>query len=440
MTYKQTIDYLFSQLPMYQRQGSSAMKKNLDNITALCENFNNPQENFPSIHIAGTNGKGTTSHILSSLLQQEGLTVGLYTSPHYKDFRERIKINSAYISEDDVIQFTKLVKDTIKDLSPSFFEITVAMAFHYFAQQDVDVAIIETGLGGRLDSTNIIKPRLSVITNIGYDHMNMLGDTLVEIAGEKAGIIKENTPVIIGERQEDIKHVFVNTAIARNALLSFAEDRCKVSLINTKLGLSSYEISINDNCNVQVNVALNGPFQKHNIQTAIASYISFLDSTEKESPKQQKVKRTSHQKLIDKIAEGLTRIIDNTNYQGRWQIQSTEPLVILDSAHNVDGINYITNELKKLNKPLHLVLGFVKDKNWQQLLSKFPSDSKYYFCTPQIPRGLPTSEFEPYVLDQNLDARFFNSVSEAKLKAIKSADKGDCVFIGGSTFVVAEAM
>ncbi len=426
MTYNQTLDYLFSQLPMYQRQGSSAMKKTLDNIIYLCEKLHNPQNQFPSIHIAGTNGKGTTSHILSSLLQQEGLRVGLYTSPHYKDFRERIKINEKYIAEQDVISFTQYVKESIQDISPSFFEITVAMAFDYFCKQQVDIAIIETGLGGRLDSTNIILPKLSVITNIGYDHMNMLGDTLIEIAGEKAGIIKASTPIIIGERQQMVQDVFMNVAKEKNAPLLYAEDICTAALLYTSDGLSTYEISISNNINFKVSTPLNGPFQIHNIRTALAAYLTFLNSKSELSE--------------EKISNGLTHILANTSYQGRWHIQSKEPLVILDSAHNIDGINYITTELKQLNKSLHLVLGFVKDKDWQSLLAKFPRDSKFYFCKPSIFRGLALSELKSYALQQELDARFFDSVVQAKATAIQSADEDDCVFIGGSTFVVAEAL
>lgn len=426
MTYKQTLDYLFSQLPMYQRQGASAMKKNLDNIVYLCEQLDNPHEKFPTIHIAGTNGKGTTSHILSSLLQQAGLKVGLYTSPHYKDFRERIKVNRDYIEEQDVIRFTEYLQDSIKEITPSFFEITVAMAFDYFHKQEVDVAVIETGLGGRLDSTNIIKPKLSVITNIGFDHMNMLGNTLAEIAGEKAGIIKENTAVIIGERQQVVQHVFERVANEKNSTLSYAEDLCKINLLDNTFSLSNYEVSLHKGINFEVSTPLKGPFQIHNITTAIAAYVSFMDS--------ESELNTKH------IIDGLRDIVVNTNYQGRWHIQSNEPLVILDSAHNIDGINYITQELEQMNKPLHLVLGFVKDKDWQKLLDKFPKNSTYYFCTPSIQRGLPTSEFKQYVLEQNLNAQFFDSVAEAKASAILTAKKEDCVFIGGSTFVVAEAL
>jgi len=426
MTYKQTLDYLFSQLPMYQRQGALAMKKNLYNIKYLCNELDNPEQKFPSIHIAGTNGKGTSSHILSSLLQQKGFTVGLYTSPHYKDFRERIKINAEYITEQKVIDFTKDIKDRIHDITPSFFEISVAMAFDYFAKQEVDIAIVETGLGGRLDSTNVILPKLSVITNIGYDHMNMLGDTLLEIAGEKAGIIKQTIPVVIGEYQESVQDVFMKTAKQKKSPLFFSRDICQVRLLATDSIQSTYHVTIYDELKFEVSIPLNGPFQTHNIQTAIASYVTFLGSKSRLDETQ--------------IAQGLTDIIKNTKYQGRWQIQSEEPLVILDSAHNIDGINYITKELDKLNKPLHLVLGFVRDKNWKELLAKFPKHSQYYFCTPRIPRGLPTSELQVFALDQKLEAKLFESVSEAKRTAIENAANDECVFIGGSTFVVAEAL
>ncbi len=426
MTYKQTIDYLFSQLPMYQRVGSTAMKKNLDNIRGLCGFLNNPQDRFPSIHIAGTNGKGTTAHVLSSLLQEHGYKVGLYTSPHYKDFRERIKINGEYILEEDVIGFTAYIKQSLKDLRPSFFEITVAMAFDYFSKQKVDVAIIETGLGGRLDSTNIITPELSVITNIGFDHMNMLGDTLVQIAGEKAGIIKKKKPVLIGEKQDDVKAVFESIAVQNQSELSYAEDHCVVEQVDKLEDQAFYQIKLAEAEAFSISTPIQGPFQIYNIRTAIAAYMKYT--------------KASSEKGEQIIQLALKNILANTKYIGRWHVIFSEPLVILDSAHNVDGIEYVGKELIQLNKTLHLVLGFVKDKNWQQLLHKFPPESNYYFCKPEIPRGLPIDQIKAYAEDIGLNANYYDSVSLAKEAAISSAEKTACVFIGGSTFVVAEAL
>ena len=411
---------------MYQRVGAVAMKKNLDNIQKLCAFLDNPQDSFPSIHIAGTNGKGTTAHILSSLLQEHGYKVGLYTSPHYKDFRERIKINGEYIPEKDVIAFTSFIKESVKDIHPSFFEISVAIAFDYFSKQHVDIAVIETGLGGRLDSTNIITPDLSVITNIGLDHMNMLGDTLKQIAGEKAGIIKEGIPVIIGEKQDEVKAVFQEVAERNKSQLTYAEDHCTVELEDKFDNHASYLIQLDTIPAFNVHTSLRGPFQHHNIRTAICAYNNYANP--------------SPDRLEEVIGSSLTNLSANTNYIGRWQVVSVEPTVVLDSAHNLDGIEYVCRELKQMNKALHLVLGFVKDKNWQELLDKFPSDSSFYFSKPDIVRGLPIDQIKSHAERIGLNARYFDSVNLAKEAAIGEAAKTDCVFIGGSTFVVAEAL
>ncbi len=401
MIYKDTLDYLFSQLPMYQRSGAAAYKEDIGNIIKACDILKDPHKKFKSIHIAGTNGKGSTAHMLASILQEAGLKTGLYTSPHLKDFRERIKINGKMISQNQVIEFVKKNKTEFEKINMSFFEYTVAMAFDYFAESQVDIAIIETGLGGRLDSTNIISPELSVITNIGYDHTNLLGSKLEQIAKEKAGIIKKNTPVVIGRKQEKI-----------------INDIFKITAYNKKSKIFFSEINNNISCD------LKGEYQNENINTTIKA-IEVLNWN------------------IDNknIYKGLKNVVKNTGLNGRWQIISKNPHIICDTGHNQDGIKNITKQLKKINfNKLHFIFGTVKDKNIIEIIKLLPKEAMYYFCAANIDRAFNASKLQEISLELNLQGNAYNSVKDAYNNAISNYKKDDLIFIGGSTFVVAEIL
>ena len=402
MTYQETVDWMFSQLPMYQRQGKAAFKKDLTNIIAFCDVLKNPEEKFVSIHVGGTNGKGSTSHIISSILQEAGYKVGLYTSPHLKNFTERIRINGEEIPEKYVADF--ITKNTLflKKQQLSFFEMTVGLAFDYFASQKVDIAIVEVGLGGRLDSTNIISPEVSVITNIGYDHTQFLGDTLPEIAFEKAGIIKKNTPIVIGEKQKEVADVFFKKALEMDATISFASDK-------------KYDVETD----------LLGAYQKKNGTTAIHAIKALKGFTVSDN----------------QLHKGLLNVVKNTNLKGRWQILQVAPRVICDTAHNKEGLHYVMHQLASLPaKKLHIVLGVVTDKKLEEILPLFPEDASYYFCKPNIPRGLDEQELQSKASHFGLLVSTYNSVNEAYLAAISNAEKEDVVFVGGSTFVVGEVV
>ena len=402
MTYKKTIDWMFSQLPMYQRQGKAAFKKDLTNIIDFCNTLENPQYKFKSIHVGGTNGKGSTSHILSSVLQEAGYTVGLYTSPHLKNLTERIRINGEEVSQPFVVDFISKHKNFLESKQLSFFEMTVGMAFEYFATQRVDIAIIEVGLGGRLDSTNIINPEVSVITNIGYDHTQFLGDTLKEIAFEKAGIIKNNTPVVIGEDQDEVMDVFLKKASEMNADIHFSSDK-------------KHEYTTD----------LLGSYQRKNIKTALQTLEVLKGFTI----------------LKTHIREGLLNVVKNTNFKGRWQILKEIPKVICDTAHNKEGLQIVLDQLANQSfKNLHIVLGVVNDKKLEELLPLFPKHANYYFCKPEIPRGLDRHTLELKANLFGLLGSTYESVNEAYLHAVSNADKEDLVFVGGSTFVVAEVV
>ena len=399
MNYKDTLDYLFSQLPMYQRTGEAAYKKDIGNIIEACTILDNPHKKFKSIHIAGTNGKGSTAHIISSILQEEGYTVGLYTSPHLKDFRERIRINGIMISEKDVINFVSKNKIQFEKIKMSFFEYTVALAFNHFAN-NVDIAIIETGLGGRLDSTNIINPEVSIITNIGYDHINLLGNTLEKIAFEKAGIIKQSVPVVIGRIQKETKNIFSETADKKEAPISFSK---------------KYNYATK---------SLKGNHQTENINTAISA-LKILDWKISE----------------ENIIKGLDNISINTGIRGRWEQLKNEPLTICDTGHNKDGISNIIRQIKKINyKKLHFVFGSVNDKDLDEILRILPKNATYYFCHAQINRALNSNILKRQALNHKLRGDCFTTVSKAYKAALKSAEKEDLIFIGGSTFVVAEVL
>lgn len=402
MTYQETTTWLFNQLPMFQMQGASAYKKDLTNTLLLVEHLQHPETKFKSIHVAGTNGKGSTSSMLASILQKAGYKVGLYTSPHLKDFRERIRINGEMISEDFVVDFVAQNKSFFEANQLSFFEMTVGLAFDYFAKEQVDVAVVEVGMGGRLDSTNVISPLVSVITNIGFDHTQFLGDTLPKIAAEKAGIIKSNIPVVIGEYSEETKPVFVAKAKYENASIYFAQDNPEVT----------YEC------------ALLGDYQMHNKKTVLQT-IELLQSQFNIEEK--------HIKL------GLKNVIQNTGLLGRWQILKQKPFTVCDTAHNSHGLKIVLNQIQKHQfETLHVVLGVVNDKDLDSILPLFPKNANYYFCKPNVPRGLEPQILQKKATEFGLSGEVFNSVSEAYEEAINLAKDSDFIYIGGSTFVVAE--
>ena len=400
MTYKETLDWMFAQLPMYQREGKTAFKKDLTNTLILSKELDFPEKKFKSIHVGGTNGKGSTSHMLASILQEAGYKVGLYTSPHLKNFTERIRINGDEIPKEKVILFIEKHKEFLEKQKLSFFEMTVGLAFDYFASEKVDIAIIEVGLGGRLDSTNIINPEVSVITNIGLDHTQFLGETLPEIAFEKAGIIKKLVPVIIGEEQETVKSVFVAKAKIEKVAICFASDD-----------------------NGIYNTDLLGDYQKKNTKTAVVAV--------------KKLK--GFQVSEENIKKGLLNVVKNTNLKGRWQILQKEPKVICDTAHNKEGLEIVLNQLKReVFKKLHIVLGVVSDKKLEDVLPLFPKDASYYFCKPDIPRGMSEVFLQQKAEEFNLMGEKYSTVELAFKSALASANQDDVIYIGGSTFVVAE--
>lgn len=400
MTYKETLDWMFAQLPMYQRQGKVAFKKDLTNTIALSKELGFPEKKFKSIHVGGTNGKGSTSHMLASILQEAGYKVGLYTSPHLKNFTERIRINGDEIPKSKVTSFIIKHKDFLEQQKLSFFEMTVGLAFDYFASEKVDIAVIEVGLGGRLDSTNIITPELSVITNIGLDHTEMLGNTLPEIAYEKAGIIKENITIVIGERQPEVQKVFSKKSQETFSELFYASDT-----------IENYETD------------LLGDYQQKNSKTAVVA-----------------IKHLHRFKVSDKhIQQGLLNVVKNTNLKGRWQILQENPKVICDTAHNKEGLSNVLNQLKKENyTTLHIVLGVVSDKDLDKILPLFPKNANYYFCKPNIPRGLSEETLQEKAALFNLIGKKYSSVKRAYTNALSNVNQGDVIYVGGSTFVVAE--
>jgi len=428
MNYKETIEYLFSRLPMYQRVGAAAYKANLDNTIYLDKLLNRLHQHYPTIHIAGTNGKGSVSHLIASVLQEAGYKTGLYTSPHLLDFRERIKINGIPVSEEFVIQFTERLRDTIEMIEPSFFEITVAMAFQYFAENKVDVAIIETGLGGRLDSTNIITPELSVITNVTLEHTALLGNTIEKIANEKAGIIKAEVPVVIGRKAYETDHVFLQKAWQNNAEIFFASDdyQCKYKGLHERF--SVFDVFRNGELSYpDLLCDLAGSYQSENIATALKA-ISILQKTF------TKIDSTN-------IIPGIKHVSKNTSLHGRWEIVQEKPMLVLDIAHNPDAIKNMLKQLENQNfDKLNIVLGMSNDKNHKAVLSLFPHSATYYFCKPDVPRGLDAAELSLIAHTINLKGTNCNSVSIAINEAVKNTTENDLILVTGSAFVVAEAM
>ena len=394
---------MYFRLPMYQRQGGPALKKDLTNSIAFSKHLGKPESQYPSVHVAGTNGKGSTSHMVASVLQEAGYNVGLYTSPHLKDFRERVRVNGQMISEEEVVNFVKANKNFLEQHSLSFFELTVGMAFDHFARKKVDIAVVEVGLGGRLDSTNILRPLVSVITNIGLDHTQFLGETLPEIAFEKGGIIKPGVPVVIGEAQEETLPVFEKLAADRQAPLVVADQEH----------------------NSRFETDLVGSYQKKNLQTTLKTI--------------ELLKKERFEISETHIRDGLLHVIDNTGLKGRYQVLRENPKVICDTAHNREGLELVLDQVMKEGaKALHFVLGFVNDKDLDTVLPLFPGDANYYFCRPDIPRGLDSEVLLQNAEKYGLKGQCFEGVGQAYSAALASAGPKDLVYAGGSTFVVAE--
>ena len=424
MTYQQTLDYLVTKLPLFSKVGAAAYKKDITNTVLLCEASGNPQKKIKTIHVAGTNGKGSTSHMLAAIFQQSGYKTGLYTSPHLKDFRERIKINGEWIVEDFIVSFVGKMKSISEEISPSFFELTVVMALQYFAEQHVDIAIIETGLGGRLDSTNVITPELSIITNIGYDHMNILGDTLEKIAFEKAGIIKQNVPVVIGEAIPETKNIFLEKAKECNAEIVFAEE--KFSVTNSVLKNNELEVQVSDVGKKEKFILdLNGIYQQKNLLTVLTS----IDELNKLGYNLEK----------ENIKTALASVKKITGLHGWWDVIQQEPMIALDVAHNEDGIKQLVQQISLCNyKDLHIIFGIVKDKEADKILSLLPKNATYYFTRSQIPRALPEDELAAKANAFDLHGEKFSEVNEALEAAIAKASKEDLIVVCGSVFLVGE--
>lgn len=429
MNYQQTLDYMYSQLPMFQRIGSAAYKDNLDNTIAICKLLNNPENKFKSIHVAGTNGKGSTSHMLASILQSAGYRVGLYTSPHLKDFRERIKINGELIPEQYVIDFVSTYKNDFEKIQPSFFEMTVGLAFDYFANSNIDIAVVEVGLGGRLDSTNVITPELSIITNISFDHTALLGNTLEKIAIEKAGIIKKEIPVVIGETHPETKTVFETKA--KDSSITFADQLFEAKNIRQVNSLTYFlEMDVFKNNAIyleKLQSELLGQYQQKNIPTVLTAI--------------EQIEKKGFSITEQHIRDGIKTVVNQTGLLGRWQILSTKPLTIADTGHNEAGIKEVLDQIRLTpHHQLHFVIGMVNDKDITTILNMLPKNAIYYFCKAAIPRALPANELAEQANSIGLIGKTYSSVKEALTVAQKTAKLGDLVFVGGSTFTVAEVV
>lgn len=428
MNYPQTLEFLFSSLPMFQRIGAAAYKANLNNTLAISKLTNQPQNNFPSIHIAGTNGKGSVTHMLASILQESGFKTGLFTSPHLRDFRERIKINGQMIPESFVVQFVEQYKQDFEIIKPSFFEMTFGLAMQWFSESKIEIAVIETGMGGRLDSTNVISPLVSVITNIGFDHTQFLGVTLQAIATEKAGIIKPGIPVIIGETHPVTAEVFISHASNNQSELIFADQKITLKADDPKIknGLLNLSAHINHQ-ELKIESPLVADYQLNNISTVLAT--SHVLSSQ----------YPAFQSL--KIEDGIKKTLTNTGFTGRWQTLRQSPLTICDIGHNADGIKAVVDQLKSLKySHLHFVLGVVNDKDIQSMLALLPVNATYYFCKADIPRGLDAHQLQETAKMHKLIGQVYPSVKNALNAAWAAAEKDDLVFIGGSAFTVAEVV
>lgn len=458
MTYRETLDFLYAQLPMFHRIGPAAFKKDLTNTLALCAHLGNPHLKFRSIHVGGTNGKGSVSHMLAAVCQAAGLKTGLYVSPHYKDFRERIKINGRYIPRKRVVEFIDTNRAAIEKIQPSFFELCVAMAFDHFARERVDVAVIEVGLGGRLDSTNVITPLLSVITNISYDHMNMLGDTLPQIAFEKAGIIKPGVPVVIGETHPESAPVFIKKAAETGSKIVFADQHYrakeKASDVENNSYSTIYDIYKNGDLFLEdLAVQAAGPFQAKNVATAIQAVevlqqTPFVPAALAADSKTARFPGLPAAKIAgtlpDPLREGLARLKDLTRFMGRWQIIGQNPTVLCDSAHNEAGLRSAFEKIDQLATPpnarLRIVTGFVNDKDVDKVLGLFPREARYYFAKANIPRGLEAPVLKEKAAAHGLEGRAYASVKNALKAARRAASPHDLIVVTGSIFVVAEVI
>lgn len=421
MNYQQSLNYLYNRLPVFHLSGGSAYKPGLDNTIRLLAALNNPHCKFKTIHIAGTNGKGSVSHMLAAVMQQAGYKTGLYTSPHLVDFGERIRINGTMIDQDYVVQFIKNYKDLVEQVQPSFFELTMAMAFNYFAHENVDVAIIETGLGGRLDSTNIITPDLSIITNIGLDHTEFLGDTLAKIATEKAGIIKKGIPVVIGEVLDETRSVFTEKAVESTSKLIFAEDKYSLHILksgNNKLIVTNLIDSWESD--------LTGNYQLKNIATLLASI--------------DELRFLGYQISEEKLKAGLLNVCKLTGLRGRWEVLAQHPLLIADTGHNVDGISWVVKQLNNYTNHKHIVIGMVNDKDVSGVLKLLPTSATYYFTNAQVKRALPSTELKELAQKYSLNGKSYSTIKNAIETALQSAGSDDLILITGSNFVVGEAL
>lgn len=428
MTYSETLEFLFAQLPMYHRIGAAAYKADLKNTIALCEILGHPESKFKSIHIAGTNGKGSSSHMLASILQSAGYKTGLYTSPHLKDFRERIRINGSMIPESEVISFVEKHKQVFEKIELSFFEWTVGLCFDYFSREKVDIAIIETGLGGRLDSTNVITPEVSLVTNISFDHMNLLGNTLEKIAGEKAGIIKPGVPVVVCEDDDETNDVFIQRAEELKSAVYFPSKRSNVRIISDDAGKMMMDIEMDHNIRLKnLELDLAGNYQTKNV-------IGVLEAV-------RVLQMLGWKIYTEHIYSGLKNVKQSTGLMGRWQRINERPLTICDVGHNEAGIKEVVSQLAKMHyDQLHFVIGMVNDKDISTALALLPADATYYFCKAGIPRALDANELMEKAKSCHLKGQSYSSVMEALKAAQSAAGEGDLVFVGGSTFVVAEVV
>jgi dihydrofolate synthase/folylpolyglutamate synthase len=429
MNYNEAIDFLFSQLPMYQRIGKAAYKANLDNTLALDAHFGHPHHFFRTLHVAGTNGKGSVSHLLASILMEAGFRVGLYTSPHLKDFRERIRVNGQMIGEEEITEFVVKNKEVINSIQPSFFEMTVALAFNHFKAQQVDIAVIEVGLGGRLDSTNIITPCLSVITNIGLDHMALLGETKQQIATEKAGIIKQGIPVVIGEMLEETAPVFQRIANNNQSIMLQASDEYTIPYsTQTSDFLQVFQVYKNDKLVYpDLKTPLLGIYQRKNSATVITAVDELI--------------KNGFSINRDHLYNGFANVVKNTSLMGRWQILGTNPLTICDTGHNEDGIKHVVEQISQTpHKQLHMVIGMVNDKDVRNVLQLLPQNAIYYFTRAAIPRSLDADELRIQAQKIGLSGLSYPTVADAVKNAKKNAGVNDLIFIGGSTFIVAEVV
>jgi len=426
MTYEQTLDYLVTKLPLFSKIGSSAYKKDITNTIALCKSAGDPQNKIKTIHTAGTNGKGSVSHMLAAIFQHSGYKTGLYTSPHLKDFRERIKVNGQMIEKEFVVSFVEKMKCFSEQIEPSFFELTVVMALQYFAAQSVDIAVIETGLGGRLDSTNVILPELSIITNIGYDHMNILGDTLEKIAFEKAGIIKPGVAVVIGEVLPEVKNIFLEKAKKCNAEIIFAQEKYCIKNLVLKENELHAEIAQKKSGEIEKYILdLNGIYQQKNLLTVLAAV--------------HQLNLLGYNLKKEDVTSALSSVKKSTGLHGRWDVILQAPMVALDVAHNEDGIKQLLLQIDMCNfENLHIIFGIVKDKDADKILSLLPKNATYYFTRSQIPRALPEAELANKARKFNLKGETYPEVNKALQSALEAALKKDLIIVCGSVFLVGE--